>query len=184
MGSAVIRVKVNRQGLVNSLKAFDSEKTVTKIAQLAVDMMEPYVPYRSGNLRKSVEIAPYSVDGKVRIDYSPDPRTSSSSAAQGLDNISFNSMAFYGHYIYEGDTAGVMGPNKRTMKNPKAGVEGGAWYSPPGELKSYTGQKMTYHTAGTRGHWDEVIQKDGELRDEFVRRSKQIIKDAMKSGDY
>ena len=44
MGSAVIRVKVNRQGLVNSLKAFDSEKTVTKIAQLAVDMMEPYVP--------------------------------------------------------------------------------------------------------------------------------------------
>lgn len=64
----------------------------------------------------------------------------------------------YAHYMYEGK---AMGPNI-PIKNKAGQITG--WYSPKGKKKSYTGNDIVYHTAGTGDHWDERM-KSAEMPD-------------------
>lgn len=69
---AIMRVKVNRQGLRNSLTAFEQPDTLLQIGQLANSLMQPYIPIDTGRLRKSVQYMPYQSGGKIRIEYHTD----------------------------------------------------------------------------------------------------------------
>lgn len=89
------------------------------------------------------------------------------------DRIIYN--APYAHYMYEGL---VMGPN---IPIKEGGIIVG-WYSPPGQPKHYTGNKINYNQDGGHfyagPHWDERMWS-AEKQDVIKE-----VQDYMKQGGY
>ena len=88
------------------------------------------------------------------------------------NNHSIKYISPYAKYQYYG----------KMYISPKLGVSGivlkkyDRWWSPKGEKKTPTNQKLKYHTSGTGAHWDKLM---------LQRRKNDLVKDVenyIKSG--
>lgn len=157
MAGKRVKVKVNRTKLQKKLLSLvGNEKTLRGINQIIADMIEPYIPYKSGGLRQSVHVGPKTIAW----------------------------TAIYARYQYFGEVYGPNFPimsqgqivgwysNPGEKKHP-TGRELGL----PGYWKGWT---FGYTTPGTGHHWvDKMLENDKQamqLRITFYlkRRAKEL----------
>lgn len=163
-GRVNLKVNINLTKISRTVKQIPIDNGLLReVGNIAVRCMEPYVPYATGNLRKSakVTVRKYKDGKRASITYAPGP----SKAA----NFPTSSAKSYAQYVYYGV---VMGPNLKTRT--------GKYYSIPNQKKTLTGRAMVYHTTGTRDHWDEVIHPDGEAWGKFKKDVQEMIKKRAK----
>lgn len=135
---------------------FNQPNVRIAIHQVYADMSKKYVPYKTGALRSSVRVTKNYIrwggaTKKVR----------------------------YAHYMYEGV---VYGPNIPIYegKGDKRTFVG--FRSPRGEgSKHPTGEHITYHTPGTRDHWDKAVFEN-EMRGFKWRVTHELKKIAKEEG--
>ena len=159
MAGVRIKPKVNRTKLQKMLLEFvGNEKTQRGVNQIIADMVEPYVPYKTGALRQSVHVGPKTIAW----------------------------TKVYARYQYYGEVYGPNFPimsqgqivgwySRPGEKKHPTGRELGL----PGYWKGWT---FGYTTLGTGHHWiDKMLENDKrsmQLRITFYlkRRAKELLK--------
>ena len=124
------------------LKLLNDPKVQKRINQYIADAIKPFVPKKSGKLRRSVIVGPKSI-----------------SWGRGLK---------YAHYQYEGE---VYGPNHPIIKRGTIvgwySTPGMTKYPTGRELGvpgEWRGWKFGYTTSGTRHHWDRAFTYQVKLK--------------------
>lgn len=159
MAGVRIKPKVNRTKLQRKLlDLVGNEKTKRGINQIIADMVKPYVPYKSGSLRESVQVGPKTIAWRK----------------------------VYARYQYYGEVYGPNFPimsggkivgwySRPGEKKHPTGRELGL----PGEWKGWT---FGYTTPGTKHHWlDEMMMYDKRamqlrITNYLKRRAKELGK--------
>lgn len=125
------------------------------IHQAYADRVEKYVPFDTGALRASVEIA--------------------------VDFVRWGTP--YAHYVNKGIVYGPNFPITRNIHFSDANVSQViGWYSIKGKRKHSTGRPLIYHTPNTGPNWETKVMENYVDKMAFQREVTQILKQHAKKG--
>ena len=157
-----VTVSVNKTALQKKLLTIvDNDTTRRGVNQIIADMIEPYVPMKSGALRQSVHVGPKTISGGY-------------------------GTSAYARYQYFGE---VYGPNIPIMRQgvivgwySQPGVKKhptGRELGIPGYWRGWT---FGYTTPGTKHHWDKLMLQNDKrvmqirITNYLKRRAKELSK--------
>ena len=150
------KVKINRTALQHKLlDVVGNDKTLRGINQIIADMIEPYVPMKSGALRQSVRVGPKTISWTLPY-----------ARYQYFGEIYGPNFPI----ISQGMIVGWYSPEKKYPTGRELGL--------PGE---WMGWVFGYTTPGTKHHWIDEMMKT-EKRTMQIRITNYLKRRAKELG--